>query len=329
LGKAGIKVSVFSFGSWVNLKSATPNEEAVSLLEIARNAGVNFFDTAEAYASGEAEIVLGKAIKTLGWKRSDIVISTKIFWGGKGPNDQGLSFKHIVEGTSASLERLQLSYVDLIFAHRPDPETPIEETVRAFTHIINQGKAFYWGTSEWSAADIMEAYRVAREYNLIPPTMEQPQYNMFCRDRLEAEYAPLYSKHSVGLGTTIWSPLAYGILTGKYNDGVPEGSRLTADFFKDSKESLNKAEGQAKIEKVKQLTVIAKELDCTVGQLALAWCAKNVNVSTVILGASSAEQLRENLGAIQVLPKITQEILDRIEAILGNKPKNLPKSFRR
>jgi len=215
LGKAGVKVSLFSFGNWVTVNDKTPIEDACELLTIAREAGVNFFDTAEAYASGQAETVLGHALKKLAWKRSDVVISTKIFWGGSGPNDQGLSFKHIVEGTQASLDRLQLSYVDLIYAHRPDHETPIEETVRAFTHIINQGKAFYWGTSEWSAAEIMEAYSVARQFNLIPPTMEQPQYNLFTRDRIELEYAPLYSKHSVGLGTTIWSPLAYGLLTGK------------------------------------------------------------------------------------------------------------------
>jgi len=320
LGKSGLKVSVFSLGSWVNFnKGKVDEDEAIQLLKYAYENGVRFFDGAEAYAAGEAERILGKAIAKLNWRRSDYVVSTKIFWGGSGVNENGLSFKHIVEGTNAALDRLQVAYVDIVFAHRPDILTPIEETVRAFTNVINQGKAFYWGTSEWSAEQIREAYHVAKEWNLIPPTVEQPQYHLFHRERVEVEYAPLY-KLPIGLGTTIWSPLHYGILTGKYNDGVPEGTRLTGDFFKETRESLTSPEGQAKLQKVRELTELAKTLDASVAQLALAWCAKNDHVSTVILGATSLAQLEENLGALKVIPKLTPEILEKIENIVQTKP---------
>jgi len=242
-----------------------------------------------------------------------------------------------VEGLDASLNRLQLTYVDLLFCHRPDPDTPIEETVRAMTHVINQGKAFYWGTSEWSAPQIREAYNIAREFHLIPPSVEQPQYNMFTRDRVEKEYTThnLYPAPSpspstttttanqenphVGIGLTIWSPLAYGLLTGKYNNGIPEGSRLTQEFFKDSARKLSEEEGKKKIEKVKALEVIAQELNASVTQLALAWCAKNPNVSTVILGASKVEQLKENLAALELIPKLTDDVMNKIENVLQNK----------
>jgi len=328
VGKAGVKVSVLSFGSWVNIKNETDEELVFQLLKTSIDAGVNFIDTAEAYGGGQAETQLGKALKKGAWPREELVVSTKLFWGTqKGVNGKGLSYKHIVEGLNASLKRLQLDYVDLLFCHRPDVETPIEETVRAMTHVINQGKVFYWGTSEWSAAQIQEAYAVARQYNLIPPVVEQPQYNMFVRERVEAEYRTLYPPNDVGLGLTIWSPLAYGLLTGKYNDGIPAGSRLTQDFFKDTAKSLSEEEGKQKIEKVKALTELAKGLGSSITQLALAWCARNKNVSTVILGATSVEQLKENLGAVAIIPKLTDDVLAKIDEILGNKPAPV-KTFR-
>jgi len=324
-------VSSLSLGSWINFKKETDEDIVFQLVKTAIDAGVNFFDTAESYAFGDAEVQLGKALKRGGWRRSDLVISTKIFWGDRPnvpPNGRGLSYKHIVEGVDASLFRLQMDYVDLLFCHRPDLDTPIEETVRAMTNIINRGKAFYWGTSEWTAAQITEAYSVARQFCLIPPSMEQPQYNMLARDRVETEYALLYSPASVGLGLTIWSPLAYGILTGKYNEGIPEGSRLTSNFFKDSRDNLSKDEGQKKIAKVKALAALAQgSLGCTLAQLAIAWCLKNANVSSVILGATSVEQLQENLGAMAIVPKLVADVIAQIEEILQNKPPP-PKSYK-
>ena len=270
LGSSGLKVSALSLGAWVTYGGQVGEDIAHQCMTEAYEAGVNFFDNAEAYANGEAEIVMGNVIKKTGWKRSDLIVSTKIFWGGKGPNDRGLSRKHIIEGTNASLKRLQMDYVDLIFCHRPDKDTPIEETVWAMNHIINQGKAFYWGTSEWSAEQIMDAYSVARRENLIPPTMEQPQYNMFHRERVENEYLRLYRE--IGLGTTIWSPLASGLLTGKYNEGIPEDSRLNLEGYDWLRETYESEEGQRNIAKVRQLTKIAKDIGCSVAQLALAWC---------------------------------------------------------
>jgi len=284
----------------------------------ARQHGVNFFDTAEVYAEGRSEIAMGNAIKRAGWKRSDLVLSTKIFWGGAGVNDKGLSRKHIIEGLDASLARLQLDYVDLLFCHRPDKRTPIEETVRAMTHVINQGKVFYWGTSEWSAQQIMEAHAVARREHLIPPLMEQPEYNMFARERFEKEYERLYSE--IGLGTTIWSPLASGLLTGKYNDGLLEGTRATLPGYEWLREEFEKPETAQKIENVKLLVPLAQELDCTLAQLALAWCLMNPNVSTVITGASKVSQVAENMQALNVVPKLTPDVMQRIEQILNNKP---------
>ena len=261
---------------------------------------------------------MGKALKIGGWKRSDLVISTKIFWGGKGPNDLGLSRKHIIEGTDAALARLQLDYVDLIFCHRPDIRTPIEETVRAMNFIINQGKAFYWGTSEWSAEQLRAAYEIARREHLIPPTMEQPQYNMFVREKIEKEYLPLFDEF--GLGTTIWSPLSSGILTGKYNDGIPENTRVTLKGYEWLKDRIESDEGRQQIEIVKKLTPVAEKLGGTMAQLALAWCLKNKNVSTVITGATKIEQLNDNLGALDLVEKLTPEIMTHIDNILGNKP---------
>jgi len=318
LGKSGLQVSALSYGAWVTFGAQMGVEEAQACMEAAYNAGVNFFDNAEAYAAGEAERIMGEVLKRTGWKRSDLVISTKIFWGGRGPNDRGLSRKHLLEGTDAALARLQLEYVDLIFCHRPDIHTPIEETVRAMTYLINQGKALYWGTSEWSAQQIMEAHMVARREHLIPPTMEQPQYNMFHRERVEKEYAPLYA--GVGLGTTIWSPLASGLLTGKYLEGTPEGSRITLEGYEWLKKRFESEEAKAQLEKVRQLMPIADEAGCSLPQLALAWCLKNPNVSTVITGASKVWQVEENMKAMDFVDKLTPDIMERIEDILQNKP---------
>ncbi len=322
LGRSGLQVSALSFGSWVTFGSQIDKDLAYACMEAAYEAGVNFFDNAEAYADGASERVMGELIKKAGWKRSDLVISTKIFWGGDGPNDSGLSRKHILEGTAASLDRLQLDYVDLIFCHRPDIFTPVEETVRAMTHLINNGQALYWGTSEWSAARIMEAYAIARQEHLIPPLMEQPQYNMLHRARVETEYAPLYEE--IGLGTTIWSPLASGFLTGKYNEGIPEGARAALEDYDWLRERFESEQYQEATSKVRRLTEIAHELGCTMAQLALAWCLKNPHVSTVITGASRPEQVKENMEALGFVDALTEGVMDRLEMILDNKPEGEP-----
>jgi voltage-dependent potassium channel beta subunit len=287
-------------------------------MKAAYDAGANFFDNAEAYARGRAEIMMGNIIKKAGWRRSDLIVSTKIFWGGKGVNERGLSRKHIVEGTNASLARLQTDYVDLIFCHRPDVEAPIEETVWAMNQVLSQGKALYWGTSEWSARQVTEASHIARREHLLPPAMEQPQYNMFHRERVEKEYACLY--RSFGLGTTVWSPLAGGLLTGKYNDGIPQGSRGTLTGYEWLRERYEGPEAESRIKKVRQLKLLADDLGATLAQLALAWCLKNPFVSSVITGASRPEQVVENMKAMDVVDKLTPEIMDRVEGILGNKP---------
>lgn len=322
LGNSGLKVSELSFGSWVTFGSQVDIDKAVSLMKIAYEAGVNFFDNAEVYSSGKAEEIMGKAIKKAGWKQKDLVLSTKIFWGGEGPNERGLSRKHIIEGMDGSLKRMGLEYIDLVFAHRPDIHTPIEETVRAFDHLINQGKAFYWGTSEWSAQQIMEAYGVARREHLIPPLMEQPQYNMFHRERVEVEYQRLYTE--IGLGTTIWSPLASGLLTGKYNDGIPEDSRATLEGYEWLRKRFTDKEAQEEIQKVIKLSKIAKELSCTTAQLALAWCLLNPHVSTVITGASKSSQVEENMKALEIVDQLTADVIETIEGILDNKPESPP-----
>jgi len=318
LGESGLQVSALSLGAWVTYGGQVGEEIAHECMTAAYEAGVNFFDNAEVYADGNAETVMGNVIKKTGWKRSDLIISTKIFWGGSGPNDRGLSRKHIIEGTEASLARLQLDYVDLIFCHRADLHTPVEEIVRAMNYLIDQGKTFYWGTSEWSATQIMEAYAVARREHLIPPLMEQPQYHMFHRERVEVEYHRLYKE--IGLGTTIWSPLASGMLTGKYNDGIPNGTRITLDGYEWLRERFESDEAQQDIEKVKQMTPIADELGCTMAQLALAWCLKNPHVSSVITGASKPEQVTENMKALDVATKLDDDVMTRIEEILDNKP---------
>jgi len=319
LGNSGLKVSALSFGAWVTFGEQADVDLAYECMKVAYEHGVNFFDNAEAYENGDAEEIMGKVIQKAGWKRSDLVLSTKIFWGGEGPNESGLSYKHIMEGTRAALDRMQTDYVDLIYCHRPDKHTPIEETVRAMNQVIREGKAFYWGTSEWTAEQIREAWHIARREKLQPPTMEQPQYNMFHREKVEKGFKRLYEE--IGLGTTIWSPLASGLLTGKYNDGIPEGSRLSLDKYEWLRKNLIESEsGRRKLEKVQKLVPVAEELDISMPQLALAWCLKNPNVSTVITGASKPEQVEQNMEAVDAVPKLTVDVMERIEEILDNKP---------
>jgi voltage-dependent potassium channel beta subunit len=319
LGRSGLKVSALSFGSWVTFGEQVDTQLATNQMKTAYDAGVNFFDNAEAYERGKSETIMGEVIKKTGWKRSDLVLSTKIFWGGDGPNDKGLSFKHIKEGTEASLKRMQTEYVDLLFCHRPDLYTPIEETVWAMNQMIREGKALYWGTSEWSAEQIRNAYDFARQEHLRPPLMEQPQYNMFHRERVEREYSMLYE--DIGLGTTIWSPLASGLLTGKYNDGIPEGSRLDLEKYSWLKKNLLESEeGRSRLEKVKMLVPVAQDLGITMPQMGLAWCLKNEHVSTVITGASNVKQVEQNMSAIDVLDKLDDEAMERIDEILDNNP---------
>jgi len=319
LGNSGLKVSALSYGSWVTFGDQIDTEQAAECMQIAYDHGVNFFDNAEAYANGQSERMMGQIIQDRGWTRSDLVVSTKIFWGGDGPNDRGLSRKHVVEGTTAALERLRMDYVDLVFCHRPDAGTPMEETVRAMSYLVEHGYAFYWGTSEWSAEQIRHAHAVARREHLVPPTMEQPQYNMFHRERVEREYAPLYD--TPGLGTTIWSPLASGLLTGKYNDGIPDDSRLATEGYEWLQDQVLREE---RLDTVRQLTKVAKDLGCTTAQLALAWCLLNNRVSTVITGASKPAQVRENMQALDVVAQIDGEAEARIESILENKPGSAP-----
>lgn len=304
LGKAGIRVSEISFGSWITFGKQIGLNEVKTLMHTAFDNGINFFDNAEAYAHGEAEILMGKALKE--FHREELVISTKIFWGGNGPNDTGLSRKHLLEGTKNSLRRMQLDYVDLLFCHRPDANTPIEETVLAMDYLVRGGYAFYWGTSEWSADQIEEAYQTAEKLNCIKPSMEQPRYNLFFREHLEKDYLKLFSKY--GMGTTIWSPLASGILSGKYNQGIPSDSRLAKENW------LVPENFMQLIEKTKKLALIAQDLSCTLSQLAIAWCLHNPHVSTVITGATKVEQLMENLGAVELKAKLTPDVMKKIDA---------------
>ncbi len=318
LGKSGLRVSALSFGAWVTFQNQLDVPLAVECMEAAYAAGVNFFDNAEAYADGQAEIIMGQALQLLGWGRDTYIVSSKVYWGGDRPTQMGLSRKHIHDACHAALRRLQVDYLDLFFCHRPDPHTPIEETVWAMSDLIHQGKVLYWGTSEWSAQQIMEAYAVARHYHLIPPTMEQPEYNMFSRQRVEVEYARLYRE--IGLGTTIWSPLASGLLTGKYNDGIPAGSRVTLPGYEWLRQQLESTEGQQQIGKARQLAGLAQTLGISLAQMALAWCLTNPHVSTVITGASRPEQVVENMRALEALPLLTSDVLAQIEVILDNKP---------
>jgi voltage-dependent potassium channel beta subunit len=315
LGRSGLRVSVFGFGSWVTFANKDQIEtakEAAECLSAAKDAGVNFFDNAEAYGGGESERVMGAAFRELGWQRHEYVVSTKLFWGlHENVNMKNtLNRKYLSQAIDASLERFGLDFVDLVFCHRPDPTTPIEETVWAMSDMISQGKALYWGTSEWSADEIRAAYDVADRHHLHKPLMEQPQYNILWRDRVDTEYERLYE--DIGLGTTIWSPLSSGLLTGKYMNGVPEGSRATLPGYEWLKEMLTD-EGRNK--KVADLKVIADELGISLTQLSLAWCAKNPNVSSVITGASTAAQVRENMTALDAMPLLTKEIMDRIDIV--------------
>ncbi|KAF3924538.1 hypothetical protein ABW21_db0205660 [Orbilia brochopaga] len=325
LGRSGLQVSAISIGGWLTYGGYIGNEKTFACMKAAYDCGINFFDCAEGYGGGESEKVMGEAIKRFEWKRNDLVISTKIFWGqanGEMPvNNSGLSRKHIIEGVDLSLKRLQLNYVDLIYAHRPDPNTPIEETVRAFNHIINTGRAFYWGTSEWSADEISKAFSIADKLGLIPPLMEQPGYHLLRRDRVEREYAPLYEEH--GFGLTTYSPLYVGILTGKYNDGIPEDSRIGLGkdpYIQQLGRSLNDPEFVAELEKVKKLKPIADKLACNQTLLALAWVLSNKNVSSMITGASRPEQIYENVKALSVLSRLDTVVLKEIDDILQNKP---------
>lgn len=311
LGRSGLKVSVLSFGSWVSFGSQLDVAKARDCIEAAHDAGVNFFDNAEAYAGGESERIMGQAISELGWARETYVVSTKVFWGlTEGVNTKNtLNRKYLLHAVDRSLERFGLDFVDLLFCHRPDPETPIEETVWAMSDLIDRGKALYWGTSEWSADEIRAAWEIAERHHLRKPVMEQPQYNIFERRRVEREYARLYD--DMGLGLTTWSPLASGLLSGKYLDGVPEGSRATLPGYEWLAEMLTDPDRNAK---VRQLAGIAEELDCTLSQLAIAWCAKNPHVSTVITGASTVEQVQENMGALDVLERLDDDVMARIKA---------------
>lgn len=317
LGKSGLQVSALSFGSWLTFGNQISDKVADELMGIAYDAGVNFFDNAEGYAEGKSEVVMGKIIKDHQWDRDSFVVSSKVFFGAKekGPNRIGLSRKHVIEACNAALKRLKVDYLDLYFCHRPDKNTPIEETVLAMNTLLQQGKILYWGTSEWSAAEIMEAIAVAKQYHLIGPTMEQPQYNLLERNKLENEYLHLFANH--GLGTTIWSPLASGLLSGKYTAGDMGNTRLSLEGMGWLKEKLLTEQS---LQKVIGLQKYAKGLDLSLAKLSLAWCLKNPNVSTMILGASKADQLKENLTVLAVLPLLTTQVMQEIDQIMQTKP---------
>lgn len=321
LGKSGLQVSVLSFGSWVTFGNQIGNSTAKELMAYAYDQGVNFFDNAEIYANGESEKVMGKLLRDFNWERSSYVVSSKAFFGqgGKLPNQRGLSRKHVVEACHAALRRLQVEYLDLFFCHRPDKNTPMEEVVFTMNHLIQQGKIFYWGTSEWSAMEIMEAHMIAKQNNLIGPTMEQPQYNMLHRNKVEVEYSKIYE--TVGLGTTIWSPLASGTLTSKYIGKIPDNTRMSLEEYNWlRKENLT----ESRLQTISKVNDVAKELGVSLAQLAIRWCVANKNVSTVILGASKLSQLEENLKTIDAIPELSAEMMDKIDLALDNKPQHPP-----
>ncbi|MDE3143411.1 MAG: aldo/keto reductase [Bacteroidota bacterium] len=320
MGKSGLQLSVLSLGSWVTFHKQIDDEIADELMGIAYDNGINFFDNAEGYALGESERMMGRILTKKNWDRTSYVVSSKVFFGWRGkenkPNQTGLSRKHIVEACHEALQRLQLDYLDLYFCHRPDKNVPIEEVVWTMNTLMQQGKVLYWGTSEWSGTEIMEAHRVAHQYNLIGPSVEQPQYNLFERNKVEHDFIEVFK--NVGLGTTIWSPLAAGLLSGKYNDGIPEGSRLGLQGFEWLRDRWMVND---KIERVKQLASLAKALGVSLASLSIAWTLKNPNVTTAILGATKKEQLDDNLKSLEVLPLLTPEVLEQIENIMGTKPK--------
>lgn len=318
LGKSGLKVSEVSLGSWVTFGKQVDEKEAMALMGLAYDAGINFFDNAEGYEAGESEALMGAALEKLGWGRDTYAVSSKVFWGGEKPTQKGLSRKHVTEACHAALKRLRVDYLDLYFCHRPDIDTPIEETVWAMHNLITQGKILYWGTSEWSAQQLTEAWAVARDLKITPPVMEQPQYNLFTRQKVEGDYLPLYDL--MGLGTTIWSPLASGVLTGKYNEGIPADSRMNLPGYEWLKHSWESEDGKAKLVKVKQLAALSKEIGLPIHHLALLWCLDNPYVSTVILGASRKSQLEDNLSALDAKDKLTPDVIEKIEVIMGNKP---------
>jgi voltage-dependent potassium channel beta subunit len=318
LGKSGLQLSVLSYGSWVTFHDQMADQRADELMGIAYDNGINFFDNAETYADGESEKMMGRVLKKKNWDRTSYTVSSKAYFGSRKhrlPNQTGLSRKHLVEACHEALQRLQVEYLDLYFCHRPDPNTPVQEVVWTMHNLIQQGKIMYWGTSQWSAAEIMEAHSVAQQYRLIGPTMEQPQYNMFERYKMELEYPPIF--HNIGMGTTIFSPLAAGFLSGKYQGGIPEGTRLSMDGFEWLKRRWLQED---RIQKVTKLTALADRLDTRLAPLAIAWTIKNPNVTTAILGATKKEQLLENLKALEVLPRLGSGVIDEIEGILQNKP---------
>lgn len=321
MGKTGLELSVLSFGSWVTFHKQIDDSIADELMGIAYDNGVNFFDNAEVYALGESEKMMGRILKKKNWERSSYVVSSKAFFGTKTgntakPNQKGLSRKHLVEACNEALQRLQVDYLDLYYCHRPDKSTPIAEVVWTMNHLIQQGKVLYWGTSEWSGVEIMQAHAIAKEYKLIGPTVEQPQYNLFERNKVENEYLQIFKNE--GLGTTIWSPLAAGLLTGKYNEGIPTDSRLAIQGFDWLKERWMSDD---KIAKVKSLALLAKELNVTLPALSIAWCISNPNVTTAILGATKVQQLTDNLKALEVVPLLIKEVVEKIESIMQTKPK--------
>lgn len=319
MGRTGLQLSVLSYGSWVTFAKQIDDNASERMMSLAYDQGINFFDNAEVYARGESELMMGRVLKKTKWDRTSYLVSSKVYFGWHGennkPNQTGLCRKHLVEACHEALQRMQLDYLDLFFCHRPDPETPMIEVVRTMNTLIQQGKILYWGTSEWSAAEIMEAHAIANQLGLEGPAVEQPQYNLIERYKVEADYLPIF--RSTGLGTTIWSPLASGLLTGKYNDGIPEGSRLAMEGFEWLKDRTLSDE---RIKRVKELKKVAESLETTLATLAIAWCIRNPNVTTAILGATKESQLMENLEALNVYPKLTENILEEMDTIMGTKP---------
>ncbi len=319
MGRSGLQLSALSLGSWVTFGKQVDDTDSDRLMSLAYEAGVNFFDNAEVYSRGESELMMGRVLKSKSWDRSSYTVSSKAFFGWRGPenkpNQHGLSRKHLMEACHEALQRLQLEYLDLYFCHRPDKNVPIEEVVRTMNTLIQQGKILYWGTSEWSAAEIMEAHLVARQLGLEGPAVEQPEYNLFRRQKMEVDYLPIF--RNIGMGTTIWSPLASGLLTGKYNNGIPDESRLALEGFEWLKD---KTLSDEKLNRVRALEAVAQKLNTSLATLSIAWCLSNPNVSTVILGATKESQLTENLKALDVLPLLTDEIKAEIDTVMGTQP---------